>query len=72
MLTVAIAACYLKEISVDEMAEILNKARMDQAKARISKDWGAFRSVTDITTTEVTQRGMTAENEDRINVWRQK
>lgn len=50
----------LKEMSVDEMAEILNKDRMDQAKARISEDWGAFRSVTDITAMEVTQRGVTA------------
>lgn len=50
----------LKEIAVDEMSSIMNKERMDEAKARVSEDWGAFQSVSDITTTEVTQRGVTA------------
>lgn len=50
----------LKEMSVDDMESIMNKERMDEAKTRVSEDWGAFESVTDITTTEVTQRGVTA------------
>lgn len=50
----------LKEIAIDEMSSIMNKERMDEAKARVSEDWGAFQSVSDITTTEVTQRGVTA------------
>ena len=50
----------LKEMSVDEMSTIMNKERMDEAKARVSEDWGAFREVSDITAMEVTQRGVTA------------
>lgn len=50
----------LKEMSVDEMSTIMNKERMDEAKARVSEDWGEFQSITNITTTEVTQRGVTA------------
>lgn len=50
----------LKEMSVDEMSSIMNKERMDAAKARVSEDWGEFRSVSDITAMEVTQRGVTA------------
>ena len=50
----------LKEMSVDEMSSIMNKERMDEAKARVSEDWGAFREVSDITAMEVTQRGVTA------------
>lgn len=50
----------LKEMSVDEMSSIMNKERMDEAKARVSEDWGEFQSITNITTTEVTQRGVTA------------
>ena len=50
----------LAEMSVVDMASIMNKERMDEAKARVSEDWGEFQSVTDITTTEVTQRGVTA------------
>ena len=30
----------LKEMSVDEMSSIMNKERMDEAKARVSEDWG--------------------------------
>ena len=50
----------LKDMSVEDMSSIMNKERMDEAKARVSEDWGAFQSVADITTTEVTQRGVTA------------
>lgn len=50
----------LKEMAVDEMSSIMNKERMDEAKARVSEDWGEFQSIVDITTTEVTQRGVTA------------
>lgn len=50
----------LKEMAVDEMSSIMNKERMDEAKARVSEDWGGFQSIVDITTTEVTQRGVTA------------
>lgn len=50
----------LKEMSVDEMSSIMNKERMDEAKARVSEVWGEFQSITNITTTEVTQRGVTA------------
>lgn len=50
----------LKEMSVDEMSSIMNKERMDAAKARVSEDWGEFRSVSDIAAMEVTQRGVTA------------
>ena len=50
----------LKEMAVDEMSSIMNKERMDEAKARVSEDWGEFQSITNITTTEVTQRGVTA------------
>ena len=50
----------LKAMSVDEMSSIMNQERMDEAKARVSEDWGAFREVSDITAMEVTQRGVTA------------
>ena len=50
----------LKEMAVDEMSSIMNKERMDEAKARVSEDWGEFQSITNISTTEVTQRGVTA------------
>ena len=50
----------LKEMAVEDMASIMNKERMDEAKARVSEDWGEFQSIVDITTTEVTQRGVTA------------
>ena len=50
----------LKAMSVDEMSSIMNKERMDEAKARVSEDWGAFQEVSDITAMEVTQRGVTA------------
>lgn len=50
----------LKEMSVEDMASIMNKERMDEAKARVSEDWGEYQSITDITTTEMTQRGVTA------------
>lgn len=50
----------LKEMAVDEMSSIMNKERMDEAKARVSEDRGGFQSIVDITTTEVTQRGVTA------------
>lgn len=50
----------LKEMSVEDMSSIMNKERMDEAKARVSEDWGEFQSVTDITTAEVNQRGVTA------------
>ena len=50
----------LKEMSVEDMASIMNKERMDEAKARVSEDWGEDQSITDITTTEMTQRGVTA------------
>lgn len=50
----------LKAMSVDEMADIMNQERMDEAKARVSEDWGAFQEISSITTTEVTQRGTTA------------
>ena len=50
----------LKEMSVDEMSSIMNKERMDEAKARVSEDWGEYQSITNISTTEVTQRGVTA------------
>ena len=42
------------------MADIMNQERMDEAKARVSEDWGAFQDVDSITTTEVNQRGKTA------------
>lgn len=50
----------LKAMSVDEMSSIMNQERMDEAKARVAEDWGAFREVSDITAMEVTQRGVTA------------
>lgn len=50
----------LKEMAVADMADIMNKERMDEAKARVSEDWGAFEKIDSITTTEVTQRGVTA------------
>lgn len=50
----------LKGMSVDEMADVMNKERMDEAKARVSEDWGAFQKIDSITTTEVNQRGTTA------------
>lgn len=50
----------LKEMAVADMADIMNKERMDEAKARVSEDWGAFVKIDSITTTEVTQRGVTA------------
>lgn len=50
----------LKAMAVDEMASVLNKERMDEAKARVSEDWGEFREISSVTTTEVTQRGVTA------------
>ncbi len=50
----------LKAMSVDEMSSIMNQERMDEAKARVSEDWGAFQEVSDITAMEVTQRGVTA------------
>lgn len=50
----------LKAMAVDEMADIMNKERMDEAKARVSEDWGAFQEIDSITTTEVNQRGTTA------------
>lgn len=50
----------LKEMAVADMADIMNKERMDEAKARVSEDWGAFEEIDSITTTEVTQRGVTA------------
>ena len=50
----------LKAMSVDEMADVMNEERMDEAKARVSEDWGAFQDVDSITTTEVNQRGKTA------------
>ena len=50
----------LKAMFVDEMADIMNQERMDEAKARVSEDWGAFQEISSITTTEVTQRGTTA------------
>ena len=42
------------------MSSIMNKERMDEAKARVSEDWGEFQSIINISTTEVTQRGVTA------------
>ena len=50
----------LKDMSVEDMSSIMNKERMDEAKARVSEDWGEFKDIKDITTTEVTQRGVTA------------
>lgn len=50
----------LKEMAVDEMAEVMTRERMDEAKARVSEDWGAFKEIDSITTTEVNQRGTTA------------
>lgn len=50
----------LKAMSVDEMADVMNEERMDEAKARVSEDWGAFQAIDSITTTEVNQRGTTA------------
>ena len=50
----------LRAMAVDEMADIMNQERMDEAKARVSEDWGAFQDVDSITTTEVNQRGKTA------------
>lgn len=50
----------LKEMSVEDMASIMNKERIDEAKARVSEDWGDFQSITGITTSEVSQRGVTA------------
>ena len=32
----------LKEMAVEDMASIMNKERMDEAKARVSEDWGDF------------------------------
>ena len=43
-----------------KMADIMNQERMDEAKARVSEDWGALQEISSITTTEVTQRGTTA------------
>lgn len=50
----------LKAMAVEDMASIMNKERMDEAKARISEDWGEFKSISDITAGEITQRGVTA------------
>ena len=50
----------LKAMAVEDMASIMNKERMDEAKARISEDWGKFKSISDITAGEITQRGVTA------------
>ena len=50
----------LRAMAVDEMADIMNQERMDEAKARVSEDWGAFQDVDSITTAEVNQRGKTA------------
>lgn len=50
----------LKEMSVSDMESIMNEERMNEAKARVSEDWGAFKDIKDITATEVTQRGVTA------------
>ena len=50
----------LKDMSVEDMSSIMNKERMDEAKARVSEKWGEFKDIKDITTTEVTQRGVTA------------
>ena len=50
----------LKDRSVEDMSSIMNKERMDEAKARVSEKWGEFKDIKDITTTEVTQRGVTA------------
>lgn len=32
----------LKAMSVDEMADVMNEERMDEAKARVSEDWGGI------------------------------
>lgn len=50
----------LKAMAVADMAEIMNKERLDEARARVSEDWGAFKEIESITTTQVTQRGVTA------------
>lgn len=50
----------LKDMSVEDMESIMNEERMNEAKARVSEDWGEFKDIKDITTTEVTQRGVTA------------
>ena len=50
----------LKAMAVEDMASIMNKERMDEAKARISEDWGEFKSISDITAGEITLRGVTA------------
>lgn len=50
----------LKEISVADMGSIMNEERMNEAKDRVSENWGEFKDIKDITTTEVTQRGVKA------------
>lgn len=50
----------LKEIAVDEMQSIMNKERMDEAKARVSDDWGEFQSIGEVKTGEIDQRGVKA------------
>lgn len=50
----------LKEMSVEKMASIMNREKMDEARKRVCEDWGEFQSIKDIQTTEVTQKGVTA------------
>ena len=47
----------LQKFVVKDMEELMNPERMNEAKARISEDWGAFLSSEIVQSTEITQRG---------------
>lgn len=47
----------LSSLAVSGMQEIMNKEHMDEGKARVSEDWGAFESIENIQSIEITQRG---------------
>lgn len=49
----------LKQISVDEMKEFLNKDAIEQAKTSVSSDWGAFIEFGKFYMQEYTQMGKT-------------
>ena len=50
----------LQDVSADKMKEIMTEERLSEAKEKVSDDWGAFKSMGDISTTTISKRGVNA------------
>ena len=48
------------DVSADKMKEIMTEERLSEAKEKVSADWGAFKSMGDISTTTISKRGVNA------------